>query len=254
MVFVCNRCGICCKGLRGVHNPRKDRLEEAKIAVQQKNNSGPVYFFVNPEDITFMMFEHEIEPLRKAANDRGVELKIKPHRAFYDDYGKTWVVLTWFLDHDDCPFLTNEGCSVYNIRPLACRSFPVHSPSIIRETNINGRGDISDVLGNCPLIDEKSYDGKKLGDILSDFGECAVAARTMDFFFQYENDMISPLVARSMLIKVHRGRMPTDREHYQPAIKYLSALGILSGPNLDILNHVDEIVKDLGKHKNTTSE
>jgi len=240
MVFICNKCGICCKELRSLHAClTPEQLEEFKNSVQQKNLSGPIYCLASQDMFTFIIFEQEIEPLQRAARDNGIELKIKPYTAFYDDYANTWVVLNWFLDHDDCPFLTDSGCSVYNIRPLACRAFPIQ-PKFFMEEGSKNNISVSDVFGTkCPLI-SRDFIGRGVRDLLSDFGECVVAAKTFASRCRYQREMIDIAVSNSFWIRLHRGRMPLDKEHYQPAIEYLSKLGTLKKNKLEIWKHVGE--------------
>lgn len=249
MVFVCNKCGICCKGLRAVHDLAPEQLMELKNSTQQKNRSGPVYIFPSPDMFTFFMFEQEVEPLRRAAKDKGIKLSIRPHTALYDDYANTWVVLTWFLDHDDCPFLTDTGCSVYDIRPLACKAFPVQPRLFKIEGGVQSLYDT--LAEKCPLIDPKSYSGRMVGDVLPEFGECTVAAEIFSSLYRYQREMIAIGITKSMLIKVHKGGMPADREHYEPAMEYLSKLGILKKDKLEIWNRMEEIVRKRMANKDT---
>jgi Fe-S-cluster containining protein len=41
---------------------------------------------------------------------------------------KKIMVFKWFMDHDDCPFLVDNSCAIYENRPSICRSFPCLAP------------------------------------------------------------------------------------------------------------------------------
>jgi Fe-S-cluster containining protein len=50
------------------------------------------------------------------------------------------------IKNDQCPFSKNGGCTVYEVRPVQCRTWPFWMPNLIKETWDN------DVVPICPGI------------------------------------------------------------------------------------------------------
>jgi Fe-S-cluster containining protein len=86
-----------------------------------------IHFLELPNKAGIALFKDEKDSLAKLAKEKGVELKIKPLRGFLGK-DKKICVFKWFIDHDECPFLTNNSCSIYESKPLVCRSFPYLPP------------------------------------------------------------------------------------------------------------------------------
>lgn len=84
--FLCNRCGVCCV------------LED----------------FLTAGEITADPQEHP-----------QIHAKVK---ALFEELGKIWeegeVKYDNYVAHTPCPFLLNNVCSIYEVRPLGCRLFP----------------------------------------------------------------------------------------------------------------------------------
>jgi Fe-S-cluster containining protein len=86
-----------------------------------------IHFLEVPNEVGIALFKDEKNSLIKLAKERGVELNIKPLRGFLGK-DKKICVFKWFIDHNECPFLINNSCSIYESRPLVCRSFPYLPP------------------------------------------------------------------------------------------------------------------------------
>jgi len=106
----------CCKNLN----------TEKKIINYDIDSKRFIHFLENPDRIGIAVFKKEKDLLLKLAKDKGLALSIKPLRGFMGKDGKI-CVFKWFIDHDECPFLLNNSCSIYENRPLVCRAFP-HLP------------------------------------------------------------------------------------------------------------------------------
>ena len=95
-MFCCQRCGACC---------RKESV------------SGESRFFAH-------LFDFEASRLRKIAATLGIALRLKPFLVLQDAFSERGIVVFYEFDHGDCPFYDN-GCRIYDSRPLVCRAFPV---------------------------------------------------------------------------------------------------------------------------------
>jgi Fe-S-cluster containining protein len=63
-----------------------------------------------------------------ALRDAGVVEKILEPNWPLEEGFATDVAISYFRAHVACPFLQNENCGIYPIRPLACREYMVTSP------------------------------------------------------------------------------------------------------------------------------
>lgn len=61
--------------------------------------------------------------------DAGVIEKVLDPKWVLDEGFATEIARTYFNAHVACPFLENENCGIYSIRPLACREYMVTSPA-----------------------------------------------------------------------------------------------------------------------------
>jgi Fe-S-cluster containining protein len=98
--------------------------------------------------VSLSMFEAEAltQWMSTLPEDRRAEIEARFHRALtaLRDAGiiekildPSWaseqgfafeVAISYFKAYVDCPFLENESCSIYSMRPLACREYMVTSP------------------------------------------------------------------------------------------------------------------------------
>ncbi|MHA1986164.1 MAG: YkgJ family cysteine cluster protein [Promethearchaeota archaeon] len=98
--YKCMKCGTCCHEVPGEYVKRI-----------------PIY----PE---------EADELIDVAKERGVDFKIIEDLIFPDIKNETILVLTYRIRLDNesqgCPFYNkNSGCTVHNIKPLACQAYPL---------------------------------------------------------------------------------------------------------------------------------
>lgn len=94
--FECLKCGKCCKN-----------------------------FGSNSSFSGLPLFEWEKEEFEKLAKEKGICLKISPTNVIYDKKSKTYVNISYFMENQPCPFLKENKCSIYQKRPIVCRSFPL---------------------------------------------------------------------------------------------------------------------------------
>ena len=95
--FECHGCGNCCRS----------------VYRSKKLHNG---FFVS---------DAEAEWLREEAKKQKIQISFKPYESIADKNSKKLIVKSWRLNHDSCPFFSAGKCTVYDRRPLICRSFPV---------------------------------------------------------------------------------------------------------------------------------
>lgn len=116
-MFVCRRCGICCTSIGG----RFSREESKRIKQAFRNlECLGVKLLIDPERFSIPLFPDEVERLRDVSKSRGINFNPLPKLALHD------LILEWDMGSRSCPFYDEKrGCTIYEYRPLACRSFPV---------------------------------------------------------------------------------------------------------------------------------
>lgn len=123
--FSCQGCATpaaCCKGFN-VHDI-DDTLRQRHTAAAK----GPIYTLMPIEDVRLPLYSWELFLLRKVAP---TAFKVSPRTAFYDDTSDQPLVVSWNLDHDDCPFLgDNNTCTTYDHRMMHCRVFPLSGSGV----------------------------------------------------------------------------------------------------------------------------
>jgi Fe-S-cluster containining protein len=72
--------------------------------------------------------ERRFQKALSALRDAGVIDKLLDSRWMTDEQFATQATIDYFKAHVACPFLENENCGIYSIRPLACREYFVTSP------------------------------------------------------------------------------------------------------------------------------
>jgi len=119
--FVCDRCGECCRNLMGLKGKALEEYEE----YTPFGKFGTIYTILKPNEISSKIFEWEIPLLKRLANVKHVNLSIIPSHVVLSTEGKP-IVFSWILNHNVCPFLEVNECSIYENRPLVCQSFPLY--------------------------------------------------------------------------------------------------------------------------------
>lgn len=132
-----------------------------------KHTKPPLVFMPVPPSLkTIGLFEWEVSTLKKKAKELSLSIRMKPDTIVWDQNSKKALVLLWNLEHDDCPFLSNDNCCrIYEDRPLVCQSYPLVAVGIlgpverkkedfiVRSFEIGG--------GDCPnLVKLHLFEGK----------------------------------------------------------------------------------------------
>ncbi|MDD4353630.1 MAG: hypothetical protein PHN56_04175 [Candidatus Nanoarchaeia archaeon] len=107
----------CCKNLKKNESSINYDLDSKRF----------IHFLELPNNVGIALFRSEKNLLLKIAKEKGIELNIKPLRGFFGK-DKKICVFKWFIDHDVCPFLLNNSCSIYEYRSFICKSFPYLPP------------------------------------------------------------------------------------------------------------------------------
>jgi Fe-S-cluster containining protein len=121
--FVCTQCGECCH----IREDKGISLEEEQAYSTFMYKNYGVIYLAALNSITINVWPEEHEALINEAIKRNIDLKMKPKRAVYNVNTKELLIIDYFIDHDICPFFDkkNKLCTVYDIRPLICRSYPL---------------------------------------------------------------------------------------------------------------------------------
>jgi len=122
-IFICTQCGECCY-IR--ENKNITKKEEDSFKNYLFRHYGIIYL-ADLSEITISLIPEEKDRLENEAKKRNLELAIKPKRAIYDKKEDRLIILDYFIDHDICPFfdIKSKNCTVYDIRPTICRSYPL---------------------------------------------------------------------------------------------------------------------------------
>ena len=79
-----------------------------------------------------------------------IDAKIAPSRAIYDLDSNKAIVVTYYMDSDDCPFLKNKKCLIYNKkRAYICRLFPFNKGPFLKTGESLKK---EDMFGTCPSL------------------------------------------------------------------------------------------------------
>ena len=83
-------------------------------------------FFLRPEEAP-VVFPWERRLLEELAEERGVGLRFEPLEVYADGRGRCAVALYRWAIRGFCPFyrLATLSCSIHDVKPLACRMYPL---------------------------------------------------------------------------------------------------------------------------------
>lgn len=121
--FICTQCGECC------HIREKKGISEHEEQSYYKfmySNYGILYL-ASLNDITINIWPEEKDIMLEAAKRLNIEIDIKPKRAVLNHKTNELLIIDYFINHDICPFFKAHKCSIYEARPMICRSYPLLS-------------------------------------------------------------------------------------------------------------------------------
>ncbi len=127
--FECLKCGACCKN-----------------------------FGSNGSFSGLPIFEWEKQEFEKFAKEKAIYLNINPSNIIYDKKSKTYVNISYFMKNQPCPFLKDNKCSIYNHRPIVCRSFPLARNPLIDNEPLS-----RSCFMHCPNFNSESFLKENLG-------------------------------------------------------------------------------------------
>ena len=169
--FSCLKCGVCCANIR-----QKIESDDSDFIKANLFGNSPIVQLVSVEDMSLPIWPWEAEILRKKAEELKVKADIKPFRTVFDINKNKSLILSYFIDHDLCPFLKENQCIVYNHRPLVCRQFPIQTIGLEK----------SPVFAKCPALDNTSFVNKE--EINDFFGESYHSAVKNDSIIEWQNE------------------------------------------------------------------
>lgn len=143
--FTCRSCGSCCSKIRG-------RLSEEEESFLKEYGYGkmPLINIIPVEGISFPLWDWEAKRFKIWQKERDIDARIRPSRAVFDlDSNKT-IIVTYHMDSDSCPFLSEDGkCRIYDKkRAYICRLFPFQTTPFL-ET-----GEQAEYFGTCPALED----------------------------------------------------------------------------------------------------
>jgi Fe-S-cluster containining protein len=140
-------------------------------------NKFGIIYLARLSEITINVWPEEAETLKKEAKARGIKLIIVPKRAVYDRSHHELIILDYFINHDICPFFNKEEklCTVYEHRPLICRSYP-----LLTTKN----------LGKCKykLTNPDDYDSEKIW------------AEKLESMISLQKNLIQSMIAQQKIV------------------------------------------------------
>lgn len=117
----CSRCGECCR-FEVAKSLTKEEEESVLTAIFRKTGFIYPYGLSSPGlDIQ----SYEYGRIQKLAEEKGINLELRPKKVIYDAKRQLTIVFDWLLPCTECPFLQKKnGCSIYSERPDICKLFP----------------------------------------------------------------------------------------------------------------------------------
>jgi Fe-S-cluster containining protein len=101
--------------------------------------------------MTIGLFEWEVQVLETNAKRFSIPLRLKPNFIMLDDYSKKLIATMWDLDHDNCPFLSEDNkCKIYEDRPLVCQTYPLVAIGLLKHIDEKSEIPFRLGLGDCP--------------------------------------------------------------------------------------------------------
>lgn len=150
------------------------------------------------ERMSFPLFDFEAKRFRKWEKEVNVNAKIMPSRAIFDLNSNTSIIFTYYMDYDNCPFLKENKCLIYNKkRAFICRLFPFNKGPFLKTGEEFKK---EDMFGSCPAVkeiipklDDKNKN-KLAKQLYESFGENFLNIIEYDCLTEWVNKLIITLV------------------------------------------------------------
>lgn len=196
--FKCSACGQCCSRIQGLVSD-----SERKFIREYGYGKMPLVQIIPVDEMTFPLWDFEATRFKKYQEQKNIDAKIRPSRGIMDLRSNKFIVVTYHMNSESCPFLLKDGkCTIYNTRrAFICHLFPFNrSPFLDLEEK-----DSKDMFGKCPnivaIIDKLNYDDKKtlIKQLYDSFGETFPAAVQHDFVMEWSNKLILELMENKII-------------------------------------------------------
>ena len=145
--FKCTQCGQCCSHIKGfISDSEKEFLKEYAFGKLPLIQLFPV------EEMSLPLFDFEAKRFKEWATELGIDCKIKPSRVIFDLNSEKSIVVTYYIDHESCPFLKDDGCVIYDKkRGFVCRFFPFNKGPFLKTGDKLKK---EDMFGSCPAVEK----------------------------------------------------------------------------------------------------
>ena len=143
----------------------------------------PIIQLVPVEQMSLSVWDWEAKRLNKKAKELGIKADIKPFRALFDLNTNKTIIMSYYLDHDSCPFLDEKNlCKAYEERPLVCKQFPIQTVSLEEKPSVM----------KCPAVEDAKTKTKE--EMNPYFAEIYKYAQKNDDLIRWQNQKIIELL------------------------------------------------------------
>lgn len=196
--FICQQCGQCCSHIRGLISK-----EDKEFLKEFAYGKLPLIALKPIEEISFPLWDWEARRFIKAAEEKGIDHKIKPSRVIFDLDSNKQIIVTYSIDSDTCTFLRDNKCEIYKERGFICGLFPFqHGPFLKMRDEIKKEN----MFGSCPaitqILNELDDSNKKnfVKQLYATFGDSFLAVVQSDIVTEWINSKMIYML-RNRLIR-----------------------------------------------------
>ena len=196
--FICQQCGECCGHIRGMISQ-----EDREFLKEYAYGKMPLVQLQPVEKISFPLWDWEAKRFKEWQKSVNIEGKIKESRVVLDLNSNKAIIITYFMDSDACPFLSDKKCLIYNKkRAYICRLFPFNKSPFLK---IGEKAGKENMFGSCPSLD-KIYD--KIPQNFNEMVKFLNESFPDEFLNAVQNDIITEWINKTIvdLIKTKKIR------------------------------------------------
>jgi Fe-S-cluster containining protein len=195
--FKCSACGKCCSKIQGFISK-----EEEEFIRKYGYGKMPLMQVIPMEEMSFLLWDFEAKRFKEYEKEVEIDAKIRPSRGVFDLKSNRFIVFTYHMNSEACPFLLDEGkCAIYdNSRSFVCQFFPFKRSPLLKLEE-----ESDDLFGSCPnisiIISKLDYSDKKklVKELYDSFGENFLAALQNDIIMEWSNRLIIELMKNEMI-------------------------------------------------------